>query len=257
MENKLNFDFKTMQQVINLISRIDGFKGRWTLIEKKENRYLRALRQLATIESTGSSTRIEGATLTDAEVDKLLKSVRVSNLKSREEQEVVGYYETLDVILDNYENISLSENYIMQLHGMLLKHSSKDSRHRGGYKNLSNKVVASYPGGKQAVIFNTTEPHLVKMEMEELLRWTNKSFATGDLHPLIVTGAFVYEFLSIHPFQDGNGRLARLLTTLLLLKKGYLFIQYVSFENLIEERKKGYYRALMGGQKTGIRKMKK
>lgn len=257
MEKKLNFDFKTTQQVINRISSIDSFKGRWTTIEKEENRYLKQLRHIATIESTGSSTRIEGATLTDAEVEKLLKSVKISKLKSREEQEVVGYYETLDVILDNFSNIPLTENYIKQFHGMLLKHSNKDSRHRGEYKSLSNKVVAKYPGGKQSVIFNTTEPHLVKKEMEELLDWTNKAFEKAELHPLIIIGAFVYEFLSIHPFQDGNGRLARLLTTLLLLKYEYLFIQYVSFENLIEERKKDYYKALMTGQKNRYKKNEK
>ena len=257
MEKKLNFDFKTTQQVINRISAIDSFKGRWTTIEKEENRYLKQLRHIATIESTGSSTRIEGATLTDAEVEKLLKSVKISKLKSREEQEVVGYYETLDVILDNFSNIPLTENYIKQFHGMLLKHSNKDSRHRGEYKSLSNKVVAKYPGGKQSVIFNTTEPHLVKKEMEELLDWTNKAFEKAELHPLIIIGALVYEFLSIHPFQDGNGRLARLLTTLLLLKHEYLFIQYVSFENLIEERKKDYYKALMTGQKNRYKKNEK
>lgn len=257
MEKKLNFDFKTMQQVINRISSIDSFKGQWATVEKKENRYLKQLRHIATIESTGSSTRIEGSTLTDEEIEKLLKSVKINKLKSREEQEVVGYYETLDTILDNYENIPITENYIKQFHGMLLKHSSKDSWHRGEYKSLSNKVVAKYPGGKQAVIFNTTEPHLVKKEMEELLDWTNKAFAKGELHPLIIIGTFVYEFLSIHPFHDGNGRLARLLTTLLLLKNGYLFIQYVSFENLIEERKKDYYRALMGGQKNRYKKNEK
>jgi Fic family protein len=254
MEAKLKFDFKAMQGIINRIGFIDSFKGQWTAIEKKESKYLKQLRQIATIESIGSSTRIEGATLTDEEVEKLLKSVKMTKLKSREEQEVVGYYETLDVILDSYSEIPLTENYIKQLHGILLKHSTKDVRHRGGYKILSNKVVANYPGGKQAVIFNTTEPHLVKKEMEVLIEWTIDAFEKKEVHPLIIIGAFVYEFLSIHPFQDGNGRLSRLLTTLLLLKYGYPFIQYVSFEHIIEERKKDYYKALMTGQKNRYKK---
>ncbi|MBI2968983.1 MAG: Fic family protein [Bacteroidetes bacterium] len=254
MEKKLIFDFNSTQQIINLIGRIDSFRGRWLAIEKKDSRYLKDLRHIATIESTGASTRIEGATLTDKAIETLLNSVRISKIKSREEQEVVGYYETLDVILDNYESIPLSENYIKQLHGIVLKYSSKDSRHRGEYKSHSNKVVANYPGGKQAVIFNTTEPYLVKKEMDELLDWTNRAFAKGELHPLIITGAFVYEFLSIHPFQDGNGRISRLLTNLLLLKHGYLFIHYISFEHLIEERKKNYFRALMSGQKNRYKK---
>jgi len=250
MDKKLQFDFKTMQQVLKQIGFIDSFKGQWRAIEQKENQYLKQLKHLATIESTGSSTRIEGATLNDEEVEKLLKSVKVSKFKSRDEQEVVGYYEALDVILDNYTEIRLSESYIKQLHGMLLKHSQKDTRHRGQYKNLSNQVVANYPGGKRVTIFKTTEPHLAGKEMEELIGWTNAAFEKEELHPLIIIAAFVYEFLSIHPFQDGNGRLSRLLTTLLLMQHGYHFVQYVSFESLIEERKKEYYKTLISGQKN-------
>jgi Fic family protein len=250
MDKKLRFDYKTTQQVLKQIGFIDSFKGRWSAIEQKENRYLKELKHLTTIESTGSSTRIEGATLDDEEVEKLLKSVKVSKFKSRDEQEVVGYYEVLDVILDNYADIRLSERYIKQLHGMLLKHSTKDIRHRGQYKSLSNQVVATYPGGKQTTVFKTTEPHLTGKEIEELIEWTNAAFDKEELHPLIIIAAFVYEFLSIHPFQDGNGRLSRLLTTLLLMQHSYHFVQYVSFESLIEERKKEYYRALMAGQKN-------
>jgi len=257
MEEKLKFDFKIMQQVINLIGVIDAFRGKWAVIEKKENRYLKQLRHIATIESIGSSTRIEGATLTDEEVEKLLQSVKMTKLKSRDEQEVVGYYEVLDLILESYPDIQLTENYIKQLHGILLRQSTKDNRHRGEYKSLSNQVVANYPGGEQSIIFRTTEPHLVKKEMEELIDWTNREFGEKELHPMLVIGVFVYEFLSIHPFQDGNGRLSRLLTTLLLLKYEYHFIQYVSFEHLIEERKKVYYKALMAGQKNRYKKEEK
>jgi Fic family protein len=249
MQSKLNFDAKTMLLLIRQIGYVDTFHGGWLTIEERESRYLRQLRYVATIESTGSSTRIEGATLSDDEVRELLDAVKITQLRTRDEQEVVGYFECLDTILDNYGEIRLTENYILQLHNILLRYSEKDHRHRGTYKNLPNKVVANYPGGKQSVIFNTTEPHLVKKEMETLIEWTNKAFDEGELHPLLITGTFVYEFLSIHPFQDGNGRLSRLLTTLLLLRSGYLFVQYVAFESLIEERKTEYYKALMAGQK--------
>jgi len=248
--NKLNFDFQTNQKVLNLISKIDLYKGKWNIIERQENIYLKELRKIATIESIGSSTRIEGGTMTDKEIEELLNDVKITKLKTRDEQEVIGYYDTLEIIYENYDNIRLTENYIKQLHQNLLRHSDKDTRHRGQYKSLSNKVVANYPGGIQKVIFNTTDVHLVENEMRDLINWTNEQFDKKEIHPLIIISNFVYEFLSIHPFQDGNGRLSRLITTLILLQQDYIFIQYVSFENFIEQTKKEYYQALMEGQKN-------
>lgn len=252
--NKLNFDFKTNQKILKLISEIDVYKGKWNSIERQENIYLKELRKIATIESIGSSTRIEGGTLTNKEIEDLLKEIKISKLKTRDEQEVIGYYDTLEIIFESFENIELTENYTKQLHQNLLRHSEKDTRHRGEYKSLSNKVVANYPDGIQKVIFNTTEVHLVDTEMSEIFKWTNNQLQDKEIHSLIIVANFIYEFLSIHPFQDGNGRLSRLLTTLLLLKNDYLFIQYVSFENLIEKTKKEYYQALMEGQKDRYNK---
>ncbi len=247
---KLNFDFVTNQRILQLISYIDGFKGKWDIAEKYENRYLKELRKIATIESIGSSTRIEGSTLTDQEVKNLLNDVKITKLKTRDEQEVIGYYEVLELIYDNYSQIRLSESYIKQLHQLLLKYSDKDERHRGTYKFLSNKVVATYPTGEKHTIFATTEPALVTAEMQKLIEWTNEQIEQKTIHQLIVIGSFIYDFLSIHPFQDGNGRLSRLLTTLCLLQNNYSFIQYISFENHIEQNKKAYYEALMNGQKN-------
>lgn len=248
-QGKLSFDFKTNQQILNLISYIDSFKGKWNLVEQKKNIYLKELRKIATIESIGSSTRIEGAQLTNEEVKVILDNIEITKLDTRDQQEVVGYYDVLEIVYENYSEIAISKNYIQQLHQRLLKYSTKDDRHRGIYKNLSNKVVANYPDGTQKVIFNTTEPHLVENEMTDLIDWTNKQVEINEIHPLVIIGLFIYEFLSIHPFQDGNGRLSRLLTNLLLMKNDYQFIQYVSFENLIEQKKKSYYEALMDGQK--------
>ncbi len=211
---------------------------------------MKELRKIATIESIGSSTRIEGARLTDQEVKELLKNVKITKLKTRDEQEVMGYYEVLEWIYDNYSGIRLSESYLKQLHQMLLKYSNKDERHRGTYKFLSNKVVATYPTGEQRTIFATTEPALVATEMQELVEWTNQQLEQKSIHQLIVVGSFIYDFLSIHPFQDANGRLSRLLTTLCLLQNDYSFIQYIPFENHIEQNKKAYYEALMNGQKN-------
>ncbi len=247
--NKLSFDFKINQQILKLIGYIDSFKGKWNIVEQRENIYLKELREIATIESIGSSTRIEGAKLTNEEIKKLLENMEITKLKTRDQQEVVGYYDVLEIIYESYQDIDISKNYIQQLHQQLLKYSTKDDRHRGVYKNLSNKVVANYPDGTQKVIFNTTEPHLVEAEMVDLIDWTNQQLKLNEIHPLIIIGLFIYEFLSIHPFQDGNGRLSRLFTNLLLLKNDYQFIQYVSFENLIEQSKKTYYESLMDGQK--------
>ncbi len=247
---KLDFSSVVYQQFMQKISVIDTFRGNWKAIEQSKSQYLKELRKIATVESIGSSTRIEGATLTDAEVEKLLRSVKINKLETRDEQEVVGYYEALQIVLDSYEEITLSERYIHQLHGILLKHSNKDKFHKGRYKTLSNQVVANYPDGTQRTIFRTTEPHLTATEMEQLVKWTNGRLEANDMHPLMIVGTFVYEFLSIHPYQDGNGRLSRLLTSLLLLKMDYAFVQYVSFEHVIEAKKEAYYRALMEGQKN-------
>ncbi len=214
-QNKINFDFKTNQQILKLISYIDSFKGKWNIVEQKENIYLKELRKIATIESIGSSTRIEGAQLTNKEIKKLLDNIEITKLKTRDQQEVVGYYDVLEIIYESFADILISKNYIQQLHQRLLKYSTKDDRHRGNYKNLSNKVVANYPDGTQKMIFNTTEPHLVENEMTDLIDWTNQQLKLDEIHPLVIIGLFIYEFLSIHPFQDGNGRLSRLLTNLL------------------------------------------
>jgi Fic family protein len=248
MESRLQFDFATNQSILRKITAIDTFQSRWQIEQADEMQFLKQMKIQAMIESTGSSTRIEGSTLTNNEVESVLKNMKITQLKTRDEQEVVGYYEVLELITEEFSTIPLTENYIKQLHGHLLRHSDKDQRHRGMYKNLSNQVVAKSPGGTTNIVFNTTAPHLTPMAMEILTDWTKRRFEADELHPLLIIAVFVYEFLSIHPFQDGNGRLSRLLTTLLLLKQNYDFVQYCSFENLIEERKRDYYRVLMDGQ---------
>lgn len=254
MNSKLDFNSPVYQQISQQLSIIDSFKGSWKAIESQQGKYLKELKNTATIESIGSSTRIEGAALTDEEVKRLLKSVKITRMQSRDEQEVVGYYEALETILESYADIDLEERYIHQLHGILLKYSDKDQRHKGKYKSLSNQVIANYPDGNQRTIFRTTDPHLTPAAMQSLIAWTNNRLLKRDMHPLILIAAFAYEFLSIHPYQDGNGRLSRLLTTLLLMKQDYKFIQFVSFEKVIETKKEGYYRALMEGQRKRFRK---
>ena len=216
ISEKLVFSPELNNIIIKKVGEIEKFQGKWEALKLSDNEFLNELRHIATIQSIGSSTRIEGSELSDIEVKNLIENLEVNKLEKRDEQEVVGYWETLELLLDNAASIDLSERYIFQLHGLLLKYSSKDEHQRGQYKNLTNKVVAKYPDGSQKTIFNTTEPHMVSKEMDEVISWTNLHLEKNEINPLLVIATFVYEFLSIHPFHDGNGRLSRLLTTLLL-----------------------------------------
>lgn len=238
-------------EMLRLIAELDEFKGRWQALGALAPDRLSALRRVATIESVGSSTRIEGAKLTDEEVDRLLSGLEVRSFRSRDEQEVAGYAAAMELVFQSAPEMALTENHIKQLHGVLLKYSGKDERHRGDYKTLPNQVEAFDQDGRSVgVIFQTASPFDTPRLMEELVRWTSDALAAGSYHRLLVIGVFVVRFLAIHPFQDGNGRLARSLTTLLLLRAGYAYVPYSSLERVIEENKQEYYRALRHAQST-------
>lgn len=241
-------------ELLKLVADIDEFKGRWTVIETLAPERLTSLRRIATIESVGSSTRIEGAKLSDAEVEKLLAGIQTKTFASRDEQEVAGYADAMDMIFEGHEAITSTENHIKQLHGMLLKYSAKDQDHRGHYKKVTNHVEAFGPDGKSlGVIFETATPFETPEWMKELVDWFNRSVEEESHHPLILIGIFIVVFLAIHPFKDGNGRLSRILTTLLLLRAGYSYVPYSSMESVIEQNKDSYYLALRRTQQT-IRK---
>jgi len=246
-----NYQVTITNEILKLISEIDEFKGKWQAINTLSPDRLKMLKKSATIESIASSTRIEGVQLTDAQVETLLSKVRKKSFKSRDEEEVVGYSDAMDFILESFEDLKITENHIKQLHAILLKHSSKDIRHRGEYKKLDNHVVAIDSKGKEiGVIFKTATPFKTPMKMADLIEWTNKAFELKEIHPLIITGIFIVVFLAIHPFQDGNGRISRILTNLLLLKLGYSYIQYSSLESIIEDNKDDYYKNLRDCQIT-------
>jgi Fic family protein len=239
------------QELLKLIAEIDEFKGKWEVLKNLSPERLRQLRKVATIESIGSSTRIEGAKLTDMQVETLLSNLTSTSFKSRDEQEVAGYAEAMDIVFQAYEDMHITENHIRQLHQTLLRHSSKDERHRGDYKKLDNHVVAIDEHGKEiGVVFETATPFDTPREMEELVRWVNKAVAENSLHPLLIVAVFIVVFLAIHPFQDGNGRLSRILTTLMLLRAGYVYVPYASLESVVEDNKDLYYKALRRTQTT-------
>ncbi len=238
-------------ELLRLIAEVDEFKGRWEAFGNLAPERLSALRRIATIESVGSSTRIEGVKLRDDEIEKLLLGLDVSSFRSRDEQEVAGYAELMEMIFDSSADIPLTENTIRQLHGVLLKYSHKDERHRGGYKTLPNNVEAFDAVGRSVgIIFETATPFDTPILMESLVAWTNEALAEREHHPLLVIAVFVVRFLAIHPFQDGNGRLSRALTTLMLLRAGYRYVPYSSLERIVEDSKDEYYMALRRAQAT-------
>ncbi|MCB1894053.1 MAG: Fic family protein [Zoogloeaceae bacterium] len=238
-------------EILALIASIDEFKGAWRALGTLAPDRLSALRRVATIESIGSSTRIEGSRLSDREVEHLLSNPQIKSFATRDEQEVAGYAEVMELVFSSWRDIPLTENHIKQLHRDLLTYSEKDAWHRGNYKTSTNSVVAFDEDGKQlGVVFATAAPFDTPMLMTELVGWFNEETESAQLHPLLLIGMWVVVFLQIHPFQDGNGRLSHVLTTLLLLRAGYAYVPYSSLESVVERSKEAYYLALRQTQGT-------
>ena len=238
-------------ELLALLSEIDEFKGAWRALGTIAPERLNALRHIATIESIGSSTRIEGSKLTDREIETLLANLEIKRFATRDEQEVAGYAEVMETVFQAWADIPITENHIKQLHRDLLQYSDKDERHRGEYKTLRNDVGAFDADGKMiGIVFETATPFDTPQRMRGLVEWLAAARELKRLHPLLVIAVFIVTFLEIHPFQDGNGRLSRALTTLLLLQAGYAYVPYASLESVIEHSKSGYYLALRQTQAT-------
>ena len=248
----VNIDsIKITTQLLALLSELDEFKGAWRALGTIAPERLSALKRIATIESIGSSTRIEGSKLTDREVEQLLGRLDTKAFKSRDEEEVAGYAEVMETVFQSWADLRLTENHLKQLHRDLLRHSAKDERHRGEYKTVRNDVGAFDESGTMiGVVFETATPFDTPRRMTELLAWLEDATTNKTLHPLLIVAVFIVVFLAIHPFQDGNGRLSRILTTLLLLRAGYSYVPYSSLESVIENSKEGYYLALRQTQGT-------
>ena len=238
-------------ELLSQIAKIDEFKGTWRALGTLAPDRLAALRRVATIESIGSSTRIEGSKLTDREIERLLSNLQIKSFTTRDEQEVAGYAEVMELVFTSWQDIAFTENHIKQLHQNLLAHSERDARHRGSYKTMSNSVVALDENGAQiGVVFQTATPFDTPRLMTELVAWVHQERTVGRLHPLLIIALCVVVFLEVHPFQDGNGRLSRVLTTLLLLQSGYAYVPYSSLESVVEQNKEAYYLALRQTQVT-------
>lgn len=233
------------------ITKIDELKGQWIAGARLSPQVLGRLKRSVLITSTGASTRIEGARLSDEDVEKLMRGIDIQKFSDRDKQEVKGYYELLENVFDSWKSLRLNESTIKHFHKELLKYVKKDETHRGEYKKRENQVqMINTAGESVGVLFDTTPAYLTPKEMQELIEWTQETITEKKYHPLLIVGNFLVEFLQIHPFQDGNGRLSRVLTNLLLLKEGYLYMPYVSHEKLVEDNKPDYYLALRKSQKT-------
>lgn len=249
-----NFDKRmqnTPSSIWEDIARIDELKGKWSAGSTLHPQILGRLKKSVLITSTGASTRIEGAKLSDEDIDKLMRGIAIEKFSDRDRQEVQGYFELLSNVFESWKTLSFSESTIKHFHKELLKYVEKDRLHRGDYKKTENKVhMVDSEGKSVGILFDKTPAYLTPAAMQELVEWTQKALDKELYHPLITIGNFLVEFLKIHPFTDGNGRLSRVLANLLLLKKGYLYMPYISHEKLIEDNKPDYYMALRKTQKT-------
>ncbi len=242
---------KITPEILSKVGQIEALKGEWIAGARLNPQVLGRLKKSVLITSAGASTRIEGARLGDEDVEKLMQVLKMQKFADRDKQEVRGYYELLEKVFDSWKNIKFSENMIKHFHKEMLKYVEKDERYRGDYKKTENRVEMFDAAGKSiGIVFEPTPAYLTPKEMQELIDWTISALEEKKYHSLLVVGNFIVEFLKIHPFQDGNGRLSRILTNLLLLKVGYLYMPYISHEKLVEDNKSDYYIALRRSQKA-------
>ena len=252
LKNRLDKRIREVPSEIWLkINQIETLNGQWISGAKLHPQALGRLKRSVLITSTGASTRLEGAKLSDEEIEKMMRGLSVQKFTNRDVQEVKGYYELLNNVFDSWKHIKFNESTIKHFHKELLKYVEKDEKHRGEYKKQENKVHMINEAGKSVgVLFDTTPAYLTPKEMQELTEWTIDALENKKYHPLLTVDNFLVEFLNIHPFLDGNGRISRVLTNLLLLKAGYEYMPYVSHEKLVEDNKSEYYIALRRSQKT-------
>ncbi|MGB4057758.1 MAG: Fic family protein [Alphaproteobacteria bacterium] len=251
LSKRLQLSPELTETIYSMIAEIDAVKNTYTLTNRLLPQTIERLTQSVIVTSTGASNRIEGNRLSDEEVEALYRNMRIKSFKTRDEQEVAGYIEMLERVFESYQDIPITESHILQLHKDMLAYSDKDQGHKGRYKIGPNRVEAKDQEGKVVgVIFEPTPPHLTEKEMRDLIDWYQWAQTEKFKHPLILIANFAFEYLAIHPFQDGNGRTSRLLTNLMLLQTGYAFSTLVSHEKLIEETKAEYYLALNKTQRV-------
>lgn len=227
-------------EIVNMLSSLHEFRGKQELYIEAESDILTALLNIAKIQSTKASNKIEGIYTSDERLEALV--MEKAEPQNRSEEEIAGYREVLATVHDSYEYISIRPNNILQLHRDLYGFSSSDTG--GRFKNTDNVIAESDKDGKQRVRFAPVPAFQTAEVMEALCSEFNSAIDRSEYDPLLLIPMFILDFLCIHPFNDGNGRMSRLLTLLLLYRSGYIVGKYISMEMLIEKTKETYYEAL-------------
>ncbi len=235
-------------EVTRLLEDLAMFWGSWERLKRTQPEHLKRLRRIATVESVAASTRIEGAEVTNAEVASILDGLALEPMRSRDASEVRGYSDLLTLIYDESGGLPITENYIKQMHKVLLQHSDVEAHHRGEYKRVPNDVMVTTPDGRRVTMLKTASPFETAVLMPRLVEEYAAASLSPDWHPLILIADFLLWFLSIHPFLEGNGRLSRAMATLMLLKADCEYVPFASFEKVVEDNKSEYYSRLQRSQ---------
>lgn len=238
-------DKKWDNEIVSYVSLIHEHKAKQEIFLKQKPQELEKLIEIAKVQSTEFSNEIEGIRTTNTRLKQLVSEKTTP--RNRDEEEIVGYRDVLNIIHENYEFIPITTNYILQLHKILYSHSAKAIG--GSFKNVQNYISGTDANGKTYTIFTPMSPFETPLAMENICNEFNKAIVEGEVDPLILIPIFIHDFLCIHPFLDGNGRMSRLLTTLLLYRCGYLVGKYISLEAKISKNKNSYYEALEQSQK--------
>ena len=240
------FDYSKLQnqqwdsEILGLVAQIHEYKGRQELYLKQKPAVLDKLIDIAKVQSTEASNKIEGIVTTNTRVQQLCQEKTTP--RNRDEEEIMGYRDVLNTIHESYEYIPVRASYILQLHRDLYKYSERGIG--GRFKSTQNYVSATYPDGSQKILFTPLAPYETPDAVNAICESFNQTMDACTIDPLVLIPIFINDFLCIHPFNDGNGRMSRLLTTLLLYRCGYVVGRYISLESKIEKTKEKYYKVL-------------
>ena len=231
-------------EIVSYLSQIHEFKGEQTLFIESKADTLTQLVEIAKIQSTEASNAIEGIVTTSTRIKQLVEEKTTP--RNRDEQEIAGYRDVLNVIHESFDAIPITQNYILQIHKMLYSHMNNPLA--GRTKSMQNYISAAYPDGHTEILFTPFAPYETSEALDRICEEYNRVIGNLEVEPLIIIPIFIHDFLCIHPFNDGNGRMSRLLTTLLLYQNGFYIGKYISLEAKISKNKDLYYSAMSQSQ---------